>query len=421
MNTKSIPVLDDLITAPLLLLQDMSKTHPLLSVASVWLLSTKYVSELGIPTAATDGTRVIINPLFFERMNTKTRAHVLAHEALHGIFEHMPQMKAFGPEYKDISEQGVTQRKANIAMDIIINGMLQHEFGERFQWTDENGKECYPCYIDTKFNNKYIVDKAGRDGFNLDDCDFYYVFKHLTQEAGDGSGGGEGLEGGSDVVVGDASTQTKAEANAKRAIAQAEAMAKYQQWGDMPGWMSRIFSNLSEPKVNWRKELYDLHTSMRPVDYSFAKLKRPYVFFGAGCPTVSVPGLGQIAMFIDTSGSITAEMLTDAASELHSIWKTLRPECIHIAYVDAEVANTQCIGPDDEFTLEPKGGGGTDFRPAFDWVEKEALDIGMGIYFTDGYGSFPDKEPPYPVIWLVLAGGAPDESFPFGRVLRLGE
>ena len=50
-------------------------------------------------------------------------------------------------------------------------------------------------------------------------------------------------------------------------------------------------------------------------------------------------------------------------------------------------------------------------------------DIGSGervaIYLTDGYGDFPDVAPDFEVVWVVIPGGASDESFPFGEVIRM--
>jgi predicted metal-dependent peptidase len=66
------------------------------------------------------------------------------------------------------------------------------------------------------------------------------------------------------------------------------------------------------------------------------------------------------------------------------------------------------------------GGGGTDFRPVFDWVA-HLLGGGAGpdalIYCTDGLGTFPLRAPSYPVVWVVTAAGKP--QFPFGMTIRL--
>jgi len=41
------------------------------------------------------------------------------------------------------------------------------------------------------------------------------------------------------------------------------------------------------------------------------------------------------------------------------------------------------------------------------------------IYFTDGYGSFPQKPPESPVLWVVMPGGLESTGFPFGDVARM--
>ena len=43
------------------------------------------------------------------------------------------------------------------------------------------------------------------------------------------------------------------------------------------------------------------------------------------------------------------------------------------------------------------------------------------VYLTDGYGSFPDPPPSTPTLWVVAPGGAADDTFPFGEVVRLSE
>ena len=47
------------------------------------------------------------------------------------------------------------------------------------------------------------------------------------------------------------------------------------------------------------------------------------------------------------------------------------------------------------------GGGGTDFCPAFEWISTRDQRPDLVVYFTDALGSFPDREPDCPVIWLV--------------------
>ena len=54
-----------------------------------------------------------------------------------------------------------------------------------------------------------------------------------------------------------------------------------------------------------------------------------------------------------------------------------------------------------------RGFGGTDFRPAFAYVEeltrKKCFSSLRGlIYFTDGYGIYPVKKPPYDAAFIFM-------------------
>jgi predicted metal-dependent peptidase len=68
-----------------------------------------------------------------------------------------------------------------------------------------------------------------------------------------------------------------------------------------------------------------------------------------------------------------------------------------------------------------KGRGGTDFCPVFDFVAQEASGPegwpDLVAYLTDGLGTFPDRPPPYPVVWLL-----PEKSRvvpPFGMRIEI--
>ena len=66
-----------------------------------------------------------------------------------------------------------------------------------------------------------------------------------------------------------------------------------------------------------------------------------------------------------------------------------------------------------------RGGGGTDFRPGFEYMEKHGIETDLIIYFTDGYcNSFPDNEPDAIVIWAIY-NGVKDFKPPFGDVLHI--
>ena len=74
---------------------------------------------------------------------------------------------------------------------------------------------------------------------------------------------------------------------------------------------------------------------------------------------------------------------------------------------DAEIQSVETFSPENPFDgkkVKFKGCGGTSFKPVFDYVDKNLLDVQILIYFTDGYGDDP-KKPPYPVMWVITPNG----------------
>ena len=60
--------------------------------------------------------------------------------------------------------------------------------------------------------------------------------------------------------------------------------------------------------------------------------------------------------------------------------------------------------------MKIRGLGGTDFRPVFRYVdqlieEKRFRNLKGLIYFTDGYGTFPERKPPYTTAFLFVKDG----------------
>jgi predicted metal-dependent peptidase len=91
---------------------------------------------------------------------------------------------------------------------------------------------------------------------------------------------------------------------------------------------------------------------------------------------------------------------------------------------DAVIQSVEEFEPED---LAPtpkkivvKGRGGTDFRPVFAWVEKNAdAALSLLIYATDGYGTYPAGRAPFPCLWVITANGRTDEAATMGAVVRL--
>lgn len=117
----------------------------------------------------------------------------------------------------------------------------------------------------------------------------------------------------------------------------------------------------------------------------------------------------EFVVAIDTSGSCRGEVVQAFLNKTYSILKSsenfFRKVNIHIIQCDSEVRRDTKITNDDEFEAfmregQLEGFGSTDFRPVFAYVDK-AIESGEFenlkglIYFTDGYGVFPEHKPSY--------------------------
>ena len=110
-------------------------------------------------------------------------------------------------------------------------------------------------------------------------------------------------------------------------------------------------------------------------------------------------------------------------AELREVVDEIRPERIIVLQVDAALRDAAEYAPDDlpdEIAL--KGRGGTDFRPGFEWLDEQAIQPTVCLYFTDmECSSYPEAEPAFSTIW-VNWGPAPSEwnREPWGERIDIG-
>ena len=138
---------------------------------------------------------------------------------------------------------------------------------------------------------------------------------------------------------------------------------------------------------------------------------------GIYLPSMESEGMPPIVIGWDTSGS-TMHQQEEFATEVAEVIESVKPELSHVVYADTRVTDVDEFGPDDKITFRPGGFGGTSFIPVFEWVEKEGIQPACLIYFTDLIGSFPEQEPPYPVLWIDCLGNG---STPWGETIKLNE
>lgn len=119
---------------------------------------------------------------------------------------------------------------------------------------------------------------------------------------------------------------------------------------------------------------------------------------------------------LDTSASCRGEIVQAFLQKTYNILQNgenfFTKINVHILQCDSEVRqDTKITGREafDDFLAHGKltGFGSTDFRPVFDYVEKlrekQEFDNLKGLlYFTDGYGIYPERMPDYDVTFVFL-------------------
>jgi predicted metal-dependent peptidase len=108
----------------------------------------------------------------------------------------------------------------------------------------------------------------------------------------------------------------------------------------------------------------------------------------------------SLLVAIDTSLSMTAAELAEVARQLARMADHAE---ITVAECDVEIARVYAF----EGALgEVAGRGGTDLRPVFEDRFLGARRVDGVVYFTDGEGPFPDREPRVPVLWVLTKPGS---------------
>jgi predicted metal-dependent peptidase len=342
-----------------------------------------------LPTAATDGRDVFVNPEFFNKLTPAAQDGLLLHEVLHAALLHVPRRGTRDPKLW------------NIAADIVINGMLIHD-----GYTLPEGGVRDPSKEHLAVEEAYeALLKEAKPQPELAMPDLM---------AGENMPGSAGK---TDAPTGDnAISKAELEGQWKKALQEARMVAQSSLAGDLPAHLQRELGQVLRTQVDWRSYLWR-YLVQTPTD--FGSFDRRFV--GDGMYLETIAGESVIVhVCVDTSGSINNRDVSVFMNEVKAILHAYPHLHCELHYADARLYGPYTIQPDSELP-KPIGGGGTDFRPFFDYLEQHAdrHTTAVAIYLTDGYGDFPKQPPAIPTLWVVTPGGKDVDGFPFGEVIRL--
>lgn len=351
------------------------------------ILRMDLIETKAVPTFGTDGRSIYYNADFADKLSVEEITGVLAHEGYHVALLHNLRI-------------GNRQHNAwNAACDFAINPLL---IEQGFKLPDniemKKGHSLKIC------NDEKYAGKSAEEIYELLPK-VYVSFSGMGDVSQPKDGQGRPLI---------ESEMKEIEFWQKTNIAKAAHIAKMA--GKIPAGLDRLIKDILEPKVRWEDLIRKFFSQFIPVDHTWTKPSRRYISSGLYLPGVKKDGIGDIVFAVDTSGSVDDKMLAQFQAEVRSCLNQFGFKRCYILFCDTQV-HAQIVENSEDITFQAKGGGGTDFRPPFDWVEKNEVKPECLIYLTDmECSSFPN-EPEYPVMW-VQAGGAEGKP-PFGDYVRI--
>lgn len=367
----------------------------------------KLMPRKGIGRVATEGDVCYYDPTFLlkEYMEEKgIVVRVYLHILLHSIFWHQFSAENLHTEYWDIA--------TDIAVENII---FELGLGEASLGRDKEAmdiidilKKRVPSFTAEKIYREFLLNEPSRDMlekyrrfFTIDD---HYLWRNKPVE---------------ELII----DKQEWEKITRRIQTELKAFSKEGAGSES---LEGNLLDTTRERYDYKKILRrftDMGEEMAVNDQEF-----DYVYYTYGLriygnmPLVEpleyreTNKIKEFVIAIDTSASCRGELVRaflnrtyEILSETESFFNHIN---VHIIQCDAEVKEDTKITSKEDFEHFMEKGklvgfGATDFRPVFEYVEElrstgEFTNLKGLIYFTDGYGVYPEKMPNYDVIFAFL-------------------
>lgn len=308
----------------------------------------------------------------------------LEHEVLHLIFNHLTL------KFTD-------RTRGNVACDLSVNSYINENklppgalYPTQFELQPK--KAAFWYYVHLQDNPKYKkMLKDGAFGTEGQFCDA--LESHGTWK-----------EAASDPIVGDF---------IKDIVRKSKDLCS-KSYGNTPQDLVNQLDGLlktKKPIVPWGRVLrcFCANAMESRLDYTMKRISKRY----GTRPGTRKEDVLNLAVGVDTSGSISDYQLKVFFNEIRHIWKNGAQ--ITVYECDADVQAVYKFK--GKFNGEVHGRGGTAFEPVLEAVERKYDAL---IYFTDFYGPSPSRRYNIPILW-VLTTELEREAFPYewGRFIKI--
>lgn len=373
------------------------------------LANLSLVSKDGVGVFATDGKKIYYDPAlllrtYLDEPNVAVRLYL--HVLLHCVFFHQFQYDKLNAEYwdyaTDIAVENIILEMDLPAASLTRDGEARDRITKLKKWT--------PVLTAEKLYREFMVNGISSDAkreyrrlFMVDSHDIWHAKEEKTEE----------------III----TEEQWKKVTERIKTELKAFSK-----DKTGSES-LENNLEEStrqRYNYREILEKFMVFGEEVTVNDDEFD--YIYYTYGLQTYgNMPliepleyrennKIREFVIAIDTSASCRGNIVKTFLKKTYEILKQsenfFHDINVHIIQCDAKVRSDTKITSDadfDEFIKKAKlnGFGATDFRPVFTYVDellekKEFENLKGLVYFTDGYGIYPEKMPKYDVIFAFL-------------------
>lgn len=358
-------------------------------------LRLRLVEDPTCKTGWTDGGTLGYNPDWIKSMSLGEVKGFVCHEVMHIACQHTLRRGSREP------------LKANIAADYAINPIIVNDGIElpkrgliNNAYKDMYFEQIYDKLPDTKDGNNGKGDSPKQNNPDPGGCGEVRDAKNPD---------------GSPLTESQIQQQGQ---QIKVAVVQAAQQEKSLKAGKLPAGIQRLIDEILEPKADWKTILRVFVDQAARTDYSWLKPNVRYLQQGFILPSLKSEEMKDPVIVVDSSGSTwDNKTLSQFNGEMTDILQSYNVSCT-VIYCDTKIQNVEHFSVDDlPLKLNPKGGGGTDFKEPFRYVEEHNLEPSCLIYLTDLCCSSYPEEPEYPVLWAKIGNCRRD--VPFGEIINL--
>lgn len=388
-----------------------------------------WAMNLNTPTVGTDGFSIQFNPRYLIELYQQDLVllnRVYLHMLLHCLLRH------------PLNREGREEDRWNLACDIAVESILDSIENRCLQLLQSNLRE--DTYADLKETIPVLTAEAIYRELGREKWDYaaqYALIREFRRDdhrfwpqEPDQEGQGRQPEGQPGQGEEDSETRRQELEDKWRKLSektQTNLETFFAQHGDQAGEILQFLTIENRERYDYRAFLRRFVTTreeMRVDQDSF-----DYGYYALGLELYGdIPlmepleyresrKIRDFAIVIDTSDSCSDGPIQAFLEQTRSVLATedlfFEDARLHIIQADAGVQRDTVVHNLQELEalcsqFQVLGLGGTDFRPAFAYVDQlvergELRDLKGLLYFTDGFGTFPQRRPDYEVAFVFFA------------------